>query len=198
MERSPPDGPPSRRVPGFELVEAERTPTFTLFRYEAARPTPVSTAELAAPGSPTSSPASCSSVRARSRGRASLVDVSTGKIEVSEAPPATARPPVEPQLRSDRTIVIKPSSRWPHLDISELWHYRELLQTLVWRDVVVRYKQTFLGVAWAILAVFTATVYVIVFGKFANFPAGEVPYPSLVIAGVRRCSTSRRRSPDRA
>ena len=111
--------------------------------------------------------------------------MSTGKIEVSEAPPATARPPVEPQLRSDRTIVIKPSSRWPHLDISELWHYRELLQTLVWRDVVVRYKQTFLGVAWAILVpVFTATVYVIVFGKFANFPAGEVPYPSLVIAGV--------------
>ena len=73
----------------------------------------------------------------------------------------------------------------PHLDISELWHYRELLQTLVWRDVVVRYKQTFLGVAWAILVpVFTATVYIIVFGKFANFPAGEVPYPSLVIAGV--------------
>ena len=44
----PPDGPPSARVPGFELVETERTPTFTLFRYEAERPTPVSTAELAA------------------------------------------------------------------------------------------------------------------------------------------------------
>jgi hypothetical protein len=44
----PPEGPPSRRMPGFELVEAERTPTFTLFRYEAARPIPVSTAELAA------------------------------------------------------------------------------------------------------------------------------------------------------
>ena len=49
----------------------------------------------------------------------------------------------------------------------------------------MRYKQTFLGVAWAILVpIFTAVVYVIVFGKFANFPSGDVPYPSLVIAGV--------------
>jgi lipopolysaccharide transport system permease protein len=111
--------------------------------------------------------------------------VSTGKVEVSEAPRRSGRPPAEPDVRSDRTVVIKPSSRWPHLDVSELWHYRELLQTLVWRDVVVRYKQTFLGVAWAILVpAFTATVYVIVFGKFANFPAGETSYPSLVVAGV--------------
>ena len=49
--------------------------------------------------------------------------------------------------------------RWPHLDVPELWHFRELLGTLVWRDVVVRYKQTFLGIAWAILApAFTALV----------------------------------------
>lgn len=81
--------------------------------------------------------------------------------------------------------VIKPAPRWPTLDLSELWHFRELLGRLVWRDVVVRYKQTFLGIAWAVLVpVFTALVYVIVFGKFANFPAGDVPYPSLVIAGV--------------
>ncbi len=55
----------------------------------------------------------------------------------------------------------------------------------MWRDVKVRYKQTFLGVAWAILVpTFTATVYVVVFGKFAKFPSGEVAYPSLVVAGV--------------
>jgi lipopolysaccharide transport system permease protein len=86
---------------------------------------------------------------------------------------------------SARVTVIRPAPRWPHLALSELWHYRELLGTLVWRDVVVRYKQTFLGIAWAILVpVFTAAVYVVVFGKFANFPSGDVPYPSLVIAGV--------------
>ncbi len=81
--------------------------------------------------------------------------------------------------------VIKPAPRWPHLDVSELWHFRELLGRLVWRDIVVRYKQTFLGIAWALLVpIFTAVVYVIVFGKFANFPSGDVAYPSLVIAGV--------------
>jgi lipopolysaccharide transport system permease protein len=111
--------------------------------------------------------------------------VSSSKLEISDAPTRTPRPALEPEARVDRTVVIKPASRWPHLDVAELWHFRELLQTLVWRDIVVRYKQTFLGVAWALLVpVFTATVYVIVFGKFANFPAGETPYPSLVIAGV--------------
>src|SRR5262245_65906710 len=81
--------------------------------------------------------------------------------------------------------VIRPASRLPRLDLGELWHYRELLWTLVWRDVSVRYKQTFLGVAWALLVpAVTATIYVIVFGKFAKFPQGNVAYPSLVIAGV--------------
>jgi homopolymeric O-antigen transport system permease protein len=89
------------------------------------------------------------------------------------------------EVAATRVTVIQPASRLPKLEISELWHYRDLLWTLVWRDIVVRYKQTFLGVAWAILVpVFTAAVYVVVFGKFANFPSGGTPYPSLVIAGV--------------
>jgi lipopolysaccharide transport system permease protein len=84
-----------------------------------------------------------------------------------------------------RVSVIRPPSRLPHLDIGELWHYRELLGTLVWRDIVVRYKQTFLGIAWALLVpAFTALVYIIVFGKFADFPDGGLPYPALVIGGV--------------
>jgi lipopolysaccharide transport system permease protein len=98
------------------------------------------------------------------------------------APPTVA----EAATRAEAVFVIRPAPRWPHLDVRELWHYRELLQRLVWRDVAVRYKQTFLGIAWALLVpIFTATVYVIVFGKFANFPRGSVvAYPSLVIAGV--------------
>jgi lipopolysaccharide transport system permease protein len=67
----------------------------------------------------------------------------------------------------------------------ELWHYRELMFRLVWRDIVVRYKQTFLGVLWSVLVpAMTTTVYVIVFGKFANFPHGNTPYPALTAAGV--------------
>lgn len=110
----------------------------------------------------------------------SLVEGQTGgAIAEGGAAAATA------ESVAGRVSVIQPASRWPRLDVSELWHYRDLLWTLVWRDIVVRYKQTFLGVAWALLVpVFTATVYVVIFGKFADFPDGGTPYPSLVLAGV--------------
>jgi homopolymeric O-antigen transport system permease protein len=106
-----------------------------------------------------------------------------------EAPPRGATAPAVPEAtpRPDQPVfVIRPAPRWPQLDFRELWHYREVMQRLVWRDVSVRYKQTFLGVAWALLVpAFTALVYVIVFGKFAKFPRGAVgAYPSLVVAGV--------------
>jgi lipopolysaccharide transport system permease protein len=113
--------------------------------------------------------------------------VSQSKLEIPTPAHAPAHDAREPEDRVDRLVVIRPARRWPHLDVSELWHFRELLWTLVWRDVSVRYKQTFLGVAWAILVpIFTAAVYVVIFGKFANFPAGEknTAYPSLVLAGV--------------
>ena len=120
-----------------------------------------------------------------SRG-SSLVDerASEGTPAEGGGPDASGTLP-EAEVAANRISVIQPASRWPRLDVSELWHYRDLLWTIVWRDIVVRYKQTFLGVAWALLVpIFTATVYVIVFGKFANFPSGGTPYPSLVIAGV--------------
>jgi lipopolysaccharide transport system permease protein len=113
--------------------------------------------------------------------------VSQSKLEIPTPAPPPAREATESDDRVDRLVVIRPARRWPHLDVSELWHFRELLARLVWRDVAVRYKQTFLGVAWAILVpVFTAAVYVVIFGKFAQFPAGEknTAYPSLVLAGV--------------
>ena len=111
--------------------------------------------------------------------------MSSSKLGAAEAAAPSAGPEPAPEARVERTVVIKPASRLPHLDVAELWHYRELLWTLVWRDVVVRYKQTFLGIAWAILVpALTAFVYIIVFGKFANFPDGGIPYPALVIGGV--------------
>jgi homopolymeric O-antigen transport system permease protein len=121
-----------------------------------------------------------------SRG-SSLVDERTDDDVVTGPVPADGGDLVLPldDAAATRVTVIQPASRWPRLEVSELWHYRDLLWTLVWRDVVVRYKQTFLGVAWAILVpVFTGAVYVVIFGKFANFPSGGTPYPSLVIAGV--------------
>ena len=105
------------------------------------------------------------------------------------APPrakSASRLPVDRDTSTEPVFVIRPAPRWPHLDLRELWLYRALLHRLVWRDLAVRYKQTFLGVAWAVLVpAFTALVYVIVFGKFAKFPRGVVgAYPSLVLAGV--------------
>src|SRR5919201_4496085 len=114
-----------------------------------------------------------------------IAAVSHAKLELPRERRVEAEP-VEAHLEADRrTYVIRPARRWPHLDVRELWHYRELLLTLVWRDVIVRYKQTFLGVAWALLVpALTATVYIVVFGRFANFPHGTTPYPILVVAGV--------------
>jgi lipopolysaccharide transport system permease protein len=116
---------------------------------------------------------------------ASIVPVTETDVRAPEAPPAGIASPIPEKAGSSPVFVIRPASRWPHLDISELWHYRELLGTFVWRDVMVRYKQTFLGVAWALLVpIFTAVIYVVVFGKFAKFPSGNLPYPILVFSGL--------------
>lgn len=67
----------------------------------------------------------------------------------------------------------------------DLWRYRELFYFLAWRDVLVRYKQTVVGVLWAILRpLLTMIVFTLVFGKFAKLPAGNTPYPILVFAAL--------------
>lgn len=82
------------------------------------------------------------------------------------------------EQRVDRLTLIRPAPRWPHLDLRELWHFRELAVALTWRDVAVRYKQTSIGVAWAILQPFlTMVVFTFIFGRFASFPSNNVPYP---------------------
>jgi homopolymeric O-antigen transport system permease protein len=88
-------------------------------------------------------------------------------------------------VRSTRETVIRPAPRWPHLDARELWHYRELGFRLAWRDVAVRYKQTSIGVLWAIIQPFlTMVVFTLVFGKFADFPSQGVPYPIFVYSAL--------------
>lgn len=67
----------------------------------------------------------------------------------------------------------------------DLWRYRELFYFLAWRDLLVRYKQTVIGVAWAVLRPFlTMLVFVVVFGKLAKLPSEGVPYPILVFAAM--------------
>lgn len=80
---------------------------------------------------------------------------------------------------SDATITrIEPSKGWVPLKLRELWAYRELLYFLVWRDIKVRYKQTALGAAWAIIQPFmTMVVMNLFFGKLAGLGPKDVPYP---------------------
>ena len=68
---------------------------------------------------------------------------------------------------------------------SDLWRYRELFFFLSWRDILVRYKQTVIGVLWAVLRpLLTMIVFTVVFGKLANMPSGGIPYPVLVYAAM--------------
>jgi lipopolysaccharide transport system permease protein len=69
--------------------------------------------------------------------------------------------------------------------LAELWHHRELLYFLTWRDVAIRYKQAALGVAWAILQpVLTMVVFTVIFGRLANLPSDGVPYPLFSFAAL--------------
>jgi lipopolysaccharide transport system permease protein len=82
-------------------------------------------------------------------------------------------------------LVIEPSSPWRSVDLGELWRYRELLFFLVWRDVKVRYKQTVMGMAWAIIQPLMATVlFAFFFGRIAKLPSDGIPYPLFAYAGL--------------
>jgi len=80
---------------------------------------------------------------------------------------------------------IRPSSPWRMLDLRELWAYRELIYFLAWRDVKVRYKQTGIGIAWALLQpVAMIVVFTIFFGRLAGLAPPGVPYPLFVLAAL--------------
>jgi lipopolysaccharide transport system permease protein len=83
-------------------------------------------------------------------------------------------------------VVYEPSRSWlPHIDWRELWHYRELLYFLTWRDVKVRYKQAALGVGWAILQpLLTMVIFSIIFGQLAKLPSENIPYPVFSFAAL--------------
>src|SRR5882762_2469106 len=84
-----------------------------------------------------------------------------------------------------RVLRIQPSHGWVPLKLAELWAYRELLYFLIWRDMKVRYKQTALGAAWAIIQPFsTMVVFSLFFGKLAKMPSDGIPYPIFSYAAL--------------
>jgi lipopolysaccharide transport system permease protein len=83
------------------------------------------------------------------------------------------------------TLRIAPSKGWVSLKLHELWEYRELLYFLIWRDIKVRYKQTALGAAWAIIQpLFTMVVFSLFFGRLAKMPSDGIPYPIFSFAAL--------------
>ena len=110
----------------------------------------------------------------------------------SESPPGGDTTPL---------ITIRPSRGWVPVNFRELWAYRELLFFLTWREIKVRYKQTALGFAWAIVQPFAMmVVFTLFFGTLAKIPSEGIPYPlfnyaallpwTLFAEGVNRSSTS--------
>ena len=88
------------------------------------------------------------------------------------------------KMSESETIIIEAGRAERHY-WRELWRYRELFYFLAWRDILVRYKQTVIGLLWALIRPFlTMIVLVIVFGKLAKLPSGDVPYPILVFAAI--------------
>lgn len=107
------------------------------------------------------------------------VDKSALHAPAPDLHPGTASPTAVPLL------VIRPSRGWVPLRLRDLWAYRELLYFLVWRDIKVRYKQTLLGAAWAIIQpFFTMVVFSLVFGRLAQIPSDELPYPLFSFAAL--------------
>ncbi len=83
------------------------------------------------------------------------------------------------------TFVVEPSKGWLALNLQEVWEYRELLYFLAWRDIKVRYKQTILGAAWAIIQpFFTMVIFSLFFGRLAKIPSDGIPYPIFSYAAL--------------
>jgi lipopolysaccharide transport system permease protein len=79
---------------------------------------------------------------------------------------------------AESTVIIEPHRGLFHLDLRAIWHYRELLYFLVWRDLKVRYKQTVIGIGWAVLQpVITMIIFTAVFGGLVKMPSDGLPYP---------------------
>src|SRR5882724_1261040 len=92
---------------------------------------------------------------------------------------------VSPPEDGGLVTVIESDEPWFTLRLRDLWTYRELLGFLVWRDVKVRYKQTALGAAWALLQpVLTMFVFTLLFGRLAKLPSDNIPYPLFVYTAL--------------
>src|SRR5690606_31268042 len=82
-------------------------------------------------------------------------------------------------------VHIRATSGWAPVSLSELWHYREVIYFLAWRDVKARYKQTIFGASWAIFQpLIQMVIFTVIFGKVAKLPSDGIPYPIFSFAAL--------------
>jgi lipopolysaccharide transport system permease protein len=112
-----------------------------------------------------------------------LTDSAVGKPAGPVAgSPGEERGPAPP---AEETILLRPRRGWQPVRLAELWRYRELLWFLAWRDIKVRYKQTVLGIGWAVLQpLFMMIVSSVIFGGLGKIPSGELPYPLFALCAL--------------
>src|SRR5438132_37436 len=90
----------------------------------------------------------------------------------------------EGALPSER-LIRSPGRGLLHLDLAELWRYRDLFWFLAWRDILVRYKQTYLGISWAVLQpLLTTLIFSVIFGSLARFDSKGAPYIVMTFAAL--------------
>src|SRR6266849_1807625 len=107
---------------------------------------------------------------------------------MSSAQSELQNPQLETVAEALPVFFIKPEQGLPPLGLRELWEYRELLYFFVWRDIKVRYKQTVLGAAWAIIQpFFMMVVFSLFFGRLARVPSDGIPYPIFVYCALLPC-----------
>ena len=88
-------------------------------------------------------------------------------------------------MEREKVILIKNTTGWQHLNLHEIWLYRELFYFLTWRDLKIRYKQTVIGVSWVLLQpLLTMLIFSVVLGTYAHLPSEGVPYPIFVFIGL--------------
>jgi lipopolysaccharide transport system permease protein len=106
-------------------------------------------------------------------------------MSTAVSPETLHTPPVAPRLPEKPLVVVAARKSWVGINLRDLWTYRELLYFLTWRDVKVRYKQTLLGAAWAVLQpLLLMLLFTFFFARLAGIDSGQVPYPLFAYAGL--------------
>src|SRR4029079_3881659 len=114
-----------------------------------------------------------------------MEDIEVIDSALESADPHAVSEDVSRTLPDKPMVTIEAASFWVPLNLRDLWAYRELLYFLMWRDIKVRYKQTILGAAWAVIPpLITMILFTYFFGKLARVPTDGVPNPIFFYTGV--------------